>query len=174
MVHIRKIMQLFTQERLTKENLLKAAEKTYFVPEATPLHTQLLNFQAAKCRTGLVVDEYGDIQGLVTLEDILEEIVGDFTTDTAASSKLVQQQPDGSSLVVGSAVIRDLNRTMGWQLPTNGPKTLSGLIIEYLEFIPAPGTSLRIAHYPIEVLQVKKNKVRKAKILPRQIANNAE
>lgn len=165
-VHIRNVLPTLIRGELTKEALLKIAEEPYFIPEGTPLHTQLLNFQRQKKRIGLVVDEYGDIEGLVTLEDILEEIIGEFTTDVAATIKYVHPQADGSYLVDGSANIRALNRMMNWHLPVTGPKTLNGLIIEYLESIPEAGTSLRINDYAIEILQTAENAVKTARIQP--------
>jgi len=126
----------------------------------------LLHFQRQKRRIGLVVDEYGEVQGLVTLEDILEEIVGEFTSDPSTSIKDVHPQDDGTFLVDGSANIRDLNRTMKWELPTEGPKTFNGLIIEKLETIPEAGTSVMIAGYPIEIVQTKDNTVKVARINP--------
>ena len=141
----------------------------YFVPENTPLNTQLLQFQRQKRRIGLVVDEYGDVQGLVTLEDILEEIVGEFTSDPATSIKDIHAQEDGTFLIDGSATIRDLNRTMNWNLPTDGPKTFNGLILEQMEHIPEPGTSILIAGYPIEIVQTKDNAVKVAKFYPKRV-----
>jgi Mg2+/Co2+ transporter CorB len=139
----------------------------YFIPEGTPLNVQLLKFQHAKERLGLVVDEYGDIQGLVTLEDILEEIVGDFTTTmTPAASDEVNIQPDGSYLVDGSATIRDINKEMNWTFPTDGPKTLNGLILEILEDIPKANLSLRIAGYPVEIVNVSNNMIKTVRVLP--------
>ncbi|GAB4391262.1 MAG: CNNM domain-containing protein [Gammaproteobacteria bacterium] len=166
MLHVRQVLNLSIENELIKDNLIKAAREPYFIPEHTPLNTQLLNFQHSKTRTALVVDEYGDIQGLVTLEDILEEIVGEFTTDVAAVNPEVYPQNDGSFLVDGSASLREINRDFGWEFPVDGPKTLSGLIIEYLEFIPRPGTCLRIAGYPMEVVQIKDNMVKTAQIFP--------
>jgi len=163
-LHIRNVLPLIVKGDFSKEQLLSVAKETYFVPEGTPLNTQLLNFQRQRRRVGLVVDEYGDIEGLITLEDILEEIVGEFTTDISATIKDVIPQKDGTFLVDGSANIRALNRTMQWRLPTAGPKTLNGLITEYLETIPAPATSLRIADYTIEILQVADNAVKTARI----------
>ncbi|HFD92152.1 MAG TPA: HlyC/CorC family transporter [Gammaproteobacteria bacterium] len=165
-VHIRNALPLISKEDFSKEQLLDIAREPYFVPEGTPLNTQLLNFQRHKRRIGLVVDEYGDIEGLITLEDILEEIVGEFTTDIAAAIKDVHPQEDGTFLVDGGANIRVLNRTLSWHLPTEGPKTLNGLITEHLESIPTPATSLRIGDYTIEVLQTTDNAVKTARISP--------
>ena len=133
------------------------------------LNTQLFKFQQSKERIGIVVDEYGDIQGLVTLEDILEEVVGDFTTtQTRTPSEEVTTQPDGSFIVDGGANVRDLNKEMEWDFPLDGPKTLSGLIVEYLEDIPDANISLRIAGYPLEVLEVKENMIKQVKIQPKK------
>lgn len=165
-IHVRNALHLLVQERLTKETLQGIAREAYFIPEATSLHTQLLNFQRQKRRIALVVDEYGDILGLVTLEDILEEIVGEFTTDASSTIRDVYPQEDGSFLVDGGANVRELNRLMEWDLPTDGPKTLNGLIIEHMEFIPEPGTSLLIAGYPVEIVQTSANAVKTAKISP--------
>ncbi len=166
-VHIRNALPLISKEDFIKEQLLSVAKEPYFVPEGTPLNTQLLNFQRQKRRTGLVVDEYGDVEGLITLEDILEEIVGEFTTDIAATIKDVHSQEDGTYLVDGGANIRVLNRMMTWNFPTDGPKTLNGLITEYLESIPIPATSLRIGEYTIEILQTTDNAVKTARITPK-------
>ncbi|QKT04714.1 HlyC/CorC family transporter [Ectothiorhodospiraceae bacterium 2226] len=166
MVHVRNVLRLLTGPDPDKADFIKSLGEPYFVPEGTPLHVQLLNFQRQRRRIGLVVDEYGDIQGLVTLEDILEEIVGEFTTDPADRIKDIHPQDDGSYLVDCSVSVRDLNRIMQWQIPTDGPKTLNGLIIEYLETIPEPGTSLLLAGYPIEVVQTSANAVRTVRIRP--------
>lgn len=166
-LYLRNVVHLLTQENFGREELLKIVREPYFVPEGTPLNKQLLNFQRQKRRIGLVVDEYGDILGLVTMEDILEEIVGEFTTDPAAISRDVHPQEDGSYLVDGGMHIRDLNRMFHWELPTDGPKTLNGLILEYMETIPEPGTSLLLAGYPVEILQSKDNAVKTARIWPR-------
>ncbi len=164
-LHVRNALPLLARDELTKEALLRILREPYFIPEATPLNTQLLNFQRQRRRIGLVVDEYGDIQGLVTLEDILEEIVGEFTTSPELSPEVIPQE-DGSYLVDASVNIRELNRMLGWRLPTDGPKTLNGLILEHLEHIPEPGTSLRIAGYPMEVVQIRGNAVKTVKIYP--------
>jgi len=166
MIHVRNTLQLLTQKETSKEDLKRWIRPAYFVPEGTPLNKQLLHFQREKRRSGLVVDEYGDVQGLVTLEDILEEIVGEFTTDPATHIKEVHRQKDGTFLVDGSASIRELNRIMQWKLPTNGPKTFSGLITEHMESIPEPGTSLMLAGYPVEIVQTKDNMVKTAQINP--------
>jgi len=166
-IHARDALKLLSKSQFTKATLLRAVRELYFIPEGTPLNIQLLKFQHAKERLGLVVDEYGDIQGLVTLEDILEEIVGDFTTTmTPTPSEEVTLQPDGSYLVDGSASIRDVNKEMSWQLPTDGPKTLNGLIIEHLEDIPQNNLSVRIAGYPIEIVEVSNNRIKIVRVIP--------
>jgi Mg2+/Co2+ transporter CorB len=166
-IHARDALKLLSKNQFSKTTLLRAVRELYFIPEGTSLNIQLLKFQHAKERLGLVVDEYGDIQGLVTLEDILEEIVGDFTTTmTPTASEEVTLQPDGSYLVDGSASIRDINKEMSWKLPTDGPKTLNGLIIEYLEDIPENNISLRIAGYPVEIIDVADNKIKTVRVMP--------
>lgn len=167
-LHARQIIKLlaYEGEDLTKEAIAKAMSPVYFIPEGTPLNTQLLNFQRKKLRIGLVVDEYGDILGLATIEDILEEIVGEFTTDFADTSKDIQKEDNGSIIIDGSATVRDINRSLNWELPTDGPKTLNGLIIEYIEAIPQAGTGMRLAGYPMEILQVKSNMVKSVRVWP--------
>jgi Mg2+/Co2+ transporter CorB len=166
-IHMRDAVKLLSKGQFTKATLLRAVREIYFIPEGTPLNIQLLKFQHEKERLALVVDEYGDIQGLVTLEDILEEIVGDFTTSTTpALSDEVKPQPDGSYLVDGSANIRDINKEMNWHFPIDGPKTLNGLIVEYLEDIPQTKLSTRIAGYPIEIVDVTDNMIKTVRILP--------
>ena len=166
-VHVRDALRLLSKDQFTKASLLRAVREIYFTPESTPLHTLMYKFQAAKERIGLVVDEYGDIQGLVTLEDILEEIIGDFTTSILPDhSKEGNLQQDGSVVLDGSANIRELNKEMDWNFPTEGPKTLNGLILEYLEDIPQANISLRLAGYPIEILEMKDNMVKTVRIMP--------
>lgn len=166
-VHVRDALKLLSKNQFTKATLLRAVRELYFIPEGTPLNVQLLKFQHAKERLGLVVDEYGDIQGLVTLEDILEEIVGDFTTTMEPTpSDEVHRQPDGSYLIDGSATIRDINKEMSWHLPTDGPKTLNGLIIEYLEDIPQANLSVRISGYPVEIIDVSDSMIKTVRIMP--------
>lgn len=168
LIHVRNIIPVLMDKDSDKENLMEVMRNAYFVPENTPLNTQLLQFQRQKRRIGLVVDEYGDIQGLVTLEDILEEIVGEFTSEPVTSIKDVHPQTDGTFIVDGSANVRELNRTMKWHFPTDGPKTFNGLVFEHLESIPEPGTSLLIAGYPIEIVQIKDNMVKTARVKPQQ------
>ena len=166
-VHMRDALRLLSKDQFTKASLLRAVREIYFTPESTPLHTLMYKFQAAKERIGLVVDEYGDIQGLVTLEDILEEIIGDFTTNMLPDhSKEAHIQQDGSVLVDGSANIRELNKEMNWQFPLEGPKTLNGLIVEHLEDIPEANISLRLAGYPIEIVEIKDNMVKTVRVMP--------
>lgn len=174
-IHARDALKLLSKSQFTKATLLRAVRELYFIPEGTPLNIQLLKFQQAKERLGLVVDEYGDIQGLVTLEDILEEIVGDFTTtQTPTPSEEVTLQPDSSYLVDGSASIRDVNKEMSWQLPTDGPKTLNGLIIEHLEDIPQSNLSVRIAGYPIEIVDVSENRIKTVRVMPEYFISEEE
>jgi Mg2+/Co2+ transporter CorB len=166
-VHVRDALRLLSKDQFTKASLLRAVREIYFTPDSTPLHTLMYKFQAAKERIGLVVDEYGDIQGLVTLEDILEEIIGDFTTSFLPDhSKEANLQQDGSVLIDGSANIRELNKELDWQFPTEGPKTLNGLILEYLEDIPEANISIRLAGYPIEVIEMKDNMVKTVRVIP--------
>ncbi|WP_199609167.1 HlyC/CorC family transporter [Flocculibacter collagenilyticus] len=167
-IHARDALRLLMKDVLSKSSLLRAVRELYIIPEGTSLNTQLLKFQQSKERIGIVVDEYGDIQGLVTLEDILEEVVGDFTTTMKLTpSDEVKPQPDGSFLVDGSVNIRDLNKEMNWDFPIDGPKTLNGLILEYLEDIPQTKVSIRLADYPIEIIDVQGNRVKSARISPK-------
>lgn len=167
--HTRNVAKVITKEGLNLNALLKAVDEPYFVPEGTSLHTQLLNFQLHKRRLALVVDEYGDVQGLVTLEDILEEIVGEFTTGASSIATEVQAQDDGSYIIDGTVSLRELNRMLHWDLPTDGPATLNGLILETLERIPEEGICFLINDYPIEVIQVKDNAVKNARIAPKVV-----
>ncbi len=160
MVHLRNVLNLALEDRLDMDNLLKIADAPYYIPEGTALNVQILNFQKMKRRSCFVVDEYGDLQGLVTMEDILEEVVGEFTTDIATLSKDVTPQDDGSVIVDASITLRNLNRLLNWQLPSIGPRTLSGLIIEYLGYIPPADCCLMIENYQIEVLKVSDNMIK--------------
>jgi Mg2+/Co2+ transporter CorB len=163
-LHLRRLANIFTQLEFTKGDIENLLEEPYFVPEGTPLSTQLVQFQKGRRRMALVVDEYGDIQGLVTLEDILEEIVGEFTTDPGAVEEEVVRDSDDTWLVRGTANIRELNRVMHWNLPVDGPKTLNGLIVEYLETIPESGTGLKIGGHPIEIIETTENRVQLARV----------
>lgn len=167
-IHVRDALRLLSKDEFSKASLLRAVREIHFTPEKTPLNTLLYNFQSAKERIGLVVDEYGDIQGLVTLEDILEEIVGDFTTNIIQdmSDKDARLQQDGSYLVDASNNIRDINKDLNWNLPTDGPKTLNGLILEYLEEIPQAKLSFRLAGYPIEIVDIEDNKIVTIRVIP--------
>ena len=165
-VHLRKMPHLLLQESFTRADLEQAIREPYFIAATTTLNRQMANFQRTRQRFGLVVNEYGDIQGLVTMDDLLEEIVGEFTTDPADSIKDVFPQDDGSFLVDGTVTIRELNRSMGWHFPTDGPKTLNGLLIDYLESIPEVGTTVKLAGYPVEVVQTKGNAVKMARVYP--------
>ncbi|GEA10388.1 HlyC/CorC family transporter [Alteromonas sp. KUL49] len=166
-VHLRDALRLLSKDQFTKATLLRAVREIYFTPESTPLHTLMYKFQTEKERIALVVDEYGDIMGLVTLEDILEEIIGDFTTTTLPDhSKEANTQQDGSVLVDGSANIRDLNKEMDWSFPTEGPKTLNGLLLEYLEEIPEHKISVRLAGYPLEIVDISENMIKTVRIMP--------
>ncbi len=159
-VHMRQIARLLSHDQLTKDSLLDACNAPYFVPENTPLSTQLLNFQKQKRRIGIVVDEYGDVLGIVTLEDILEEIVGEFSNQDALRSPDIHPQDDGTLVIDGAAYLREINRALSWQLPCDGPKTLNGLITEALEEIPDSGICLQIGAYRLEVLQAADNRVK--------------
>lgn len=167
-LHLRHLAHIAAEAGIDKARIESLLTEPYFVPEGTPLSTQLIQFQKRKERIALVVDEYGDIQGIVTLEDILEEIVGEFTTDPANEEEDISKGPGGCYIVSGTANIRELNRTLNWELPTDGPKTLNGLIIEYLETIPAEGTDLELAGYPIEIMETTDNMIKTARIYPRQ------
>lgn len=169
LLHLRRIANNAHLAGFDKEMLKKLVDEPYYVPEGTPLNTQLVQFQKLRKRIAFVVDEYGDIQGIVTLEDILEEIVGEFTTDPSNhDDDNVVKEDNNTFLVGGAANIREVNRTMNWALPTNGPKTLNGLIIEYLEIIPKSGANLKIEGYQIEIVETKENRVKTARIYPHQ------
>ena len=165
-LHMRDVLPLLYRDKLDLDALQQIAREPYFIPENTSLNKQLLNFQGEKRRFGFAVDEYGDIQGLVTMEDILEEIVGEFTSDPTAQFEDILAENDGSWLVEGSINIRNLNSALKMKLPTDGPKTLNGLITERLEMIPETGTSLLLDNHPVEIIQIKENMVKTARISP--------
>lgn len=165
-LHLRRLANMAPRS-FDKTSIRQLLDEPYFVPEGTPLSKQLVQFQRRRERVALVVDEYGDIQGIVTLEDILEEIVGEFTTDPADQIEDVVREGPDSFLVSGTANIRELNRAQGWELPTDGPKTLNGLILELLETIPEPSTCLKISGYALEIVASDDNRVRTVRIGPR-------
>lgn len=164
MVHVRHVLNLLIEKKLTLESLISIADEPYYIPEATPLNSQILNFQKMKRRSCFVVNEYGDLQGLVTMEDILEEIVGEFTTNITTLSQEISPQLDGSFIVDASITLRNLNRLTSWELPSLGPRTLSGLIIEHLGYIPPSSCCLRIANYQIEILNSSEHLIKSVRI----------
>ncbi|SVK52109.1 hemolysin-like protein [Acinetobacter baumannii] len=168
MLRVREAYRLMTEKKeFNKENLLRAADEIYFVPEGTPLNVQLVKFQRNKEKVGIVVDEYGDIQGLVTVEDILEEIVGDFTTSMSPTlAEEVTPQSDGSVLIDGTANVRELNKAFNWTLPANEARTVNGMLLEELEEIPDIGTRVRIGHYDIDILDVQGNMIKQVRVTP--------
>ncbi|MBP1019853.1 HlyC/CorC family transporter [Serratia fonticola] len=168
MLRVREAYRLMTEKKeFNKENLLRAADEIYYVPEGTPLNVQLVKFQRNKEKVGIVVDEYGDIQGLVTVEDILEEIVGDFTTSMSPTlAEEVNPQSDGSVLIDGSANVRELNKAFNWTLPATEARTINGMLLEELEEIPSIGTRLRISHYDIDILDVQDNMIKQVRVTP--------
>ena len=167
MLHVRDAIRFLTSDEPNKASLVQEIDEVYFVPENTALQRQIRNFQARKERIALVVDEYGDVQGIVTLEDILEEIVGEFTTDLASASSDIHPQEDGSFVVDGGATIRSINRALTWDLPADGPKTLNGLMTDRLETFPEAPVSIEIDEYRLEVVRLKDNMIATAKITRR-------
>lgn len=157
---------MLTKKVLDKQSLEACLQEPHFVPEGTSLNAQLSYFQQNHDKMTFVVDEYGEILGVLTLTDILEEIIGDFNLNLTVG-KRIQLQPDGDFLVDGTITVREFNRASDWELPSNGPRTINGLIIEYLEAMPHTGTAVLIAGYPIEIIQVKDNRVKLARIFPR-------
>ncbi|NUT76524.1 DUF21 domain-containing protein [Pseudomonas sp. C1C7] len=158
-LNTRQIGHLLADGRLTVEDLLAASREPYFVPESTPLQLQLLNFHKQQRRLGMVVDEYGEVLGIVTLEDILEEIVGEFESQQNMDNPHIHPQADGRLVIDGAATIRELNKSLGWHLPSDGPKTLNGLVTEALETIPESAVCLKIGRYRLEILQTEDNRV---------------
>jgi Mg2+/Co2+ transporter CorB len=165
-LRVRSVLNLVQNEELTKERLREIIREPSFVPIGTPLFSQLQNFQEEQDPVSLVVDEYGELMGLVTMEDILEEIIGEFTTQSPLQTRGFAKQADGSVLVEGSTLLRDLNRKLGLGFPLDGPKTLNGLIVEYLQDIPEPNTSVKIAGYPLEIVQTQDRVVKAVRIFP--------
>ncbi len=173
-LHLRSVGKLIRLETVNKAAILRETTEPYYIPESTPLHMQLSKFQRKKLRMAVVVDEYGAIKGLVTLEDILEEIVGEFTTDLADSSKDFHAQPDGSFLIDGSTSIRDINRILSWDLDNTGAKTLNGLLTEILESIPDSSVGIRLDGYFAETVQVQDNVIRTVKMWREDVAEDDE
>ena len=162
--HVRKANHLLRAETITHKAIKRFADEAYFIPESTRLTTQLLNFKKMRSRFAIVVDEYGEVQGLVTLEDILEEIVGDFTTNEADKIDEVNPQKDGSYLIDGTATIRDINKSTSWDLPLNGPKTMNGLVLEQLESIPDGNVSFRVSNFKFETVEINGTRVKKVAV----------
>jgi Mg2+/Co2+ transporter CorB len=165
-LHVRRALSMMQEESFSRDELRALLHEPYFIPSDTALLSQMQQFQERHTRLGLVVDEYGELLGLVTLENILEEIVGDFTTQSPTQTGSFQSQEDGSILVEGSTPLRDLNRKLGMHFPLDGAKTVNGLILEHLEDIPEAGTSLKIAGHPIEIIQTQDRVVKVVKIFP--------
>ncbi len=165
-LHMRTVSRVIDTQGLDRAALEREMEKPYFIPESTPLNTQLFNFQKNKLRLGVVVDEYGDVMGLVTLEDILEEIVGEFTSNLVDTADSIFPQRDGSYIITGNANIREINKSLHWDLPTDGPKTLSGLVLEYLESFPDANVGLAIDGYRLETLELQGNVVQAVRACP--------
>src|SRR5699024_7844143 len=163
-IHMRQIARLLTLNKLTHADLHEACTDPYFVPESAPHSTHLMNFQKHKRRIGIVEDEYGDVEGVVTLEDILEEIVDEFSDQDNHNSPEIHQHSDGSYTIVGAAYIRDINKALEWDLPSDGPKTLNGLITEVLEFIPEGAVCIQVDAYYLETLEIKDNRVSRARL----------
>ena len=165
-IYLRKMIDALRSGKITRTYLESVIRDPYFIPEGTTLTVQLLNFQSEKRRVGLVVDEYGDIQGMLTLEDILEEIVGEFDNDPRVSPAEIRPQPDGSFIVDGTAQVRNLNRSLNWSLPSEGPKTLNGIVVEHFESFPPQGAVFTFNGHPITILAVEDNKVQQVRIEP--------
>jgi len=165
-IYLRKMLDALRSGKITRSYLESVIRDPYFIPEGTTLTVQLLNFQREKRRVALVVDEYGDIQGMLTLEDILEEIVGEFDNDPRVSPAEIRPQPDGSYIVDGTAQVRNLNRSLNWSLPSEGPKTLNGIVVEHFESFPPQGAVFTFNGHPITILAVEDNKVQQVRIEP--------
>ena len=161
-LHLRNVLVLVNKDNFDKQSIINLLIKPAFIPENTPVHTQMLRFKNEKIRIGLVVDEYGDVQGLVTLDDLLQEIAGELIAD----DEIARKQSDGSYLIDASISVRELNRVMNWSLPTEGPKTLNGLIIDFMETIPKSGTSIKLQGHPLEIIKRNENAVKLVKFLP--------
>lgn len=176
MLRVREAWRIMTEKKeFTKEVLLRAADEIYYIPEGTPLSTQLVKFQRNKKKVGLVVDEYGDIKGLISIEDILEEIVGDYTTSMSPTlaDEVIPQQ-DGSVLIEGSANIREINKAFSWHLPQEEVRTINGMLLEILEDIPQKGICIQVGDYDVDILDVQDNRIKQVKVTPRETLSKAE
>ena len=165
-IHIRKVMNQLRNGELDMEALQEVVTEPYFIPSGTPLYTQMQQFQENRQRIALVVDEYGELKGLITLEDILEEVIGDFTTQSPLRTGTYRQESNGSWLVDGSSSLRDLNKKLSLSLPLDGPRTLNGLVLEHFEDIPEPGTSFKIGNHTLEIVQTQDRIVKSVRIYP--------
>jgi len=165
-LHLRHIGRCLSEGKLDRTALLRELQEPYFTPENTALHIQLRHFQQRKLRLGMIVDEYGDILGLVALEDILEEIVGNFTSNLVEDQEEIATMADGGASCTGSIPIRDINRQFGWALSTDGPKTISGLALEALEAFPMGPASVRIGEYQLDVEAIEGNTITRVKVTP--------
>jgi Mg2+/Co2+ transporter CorB len=165
-LRVRSVLNLVQNEELTKDKLRELMREPYYVPAGTPLFSQLQSFQEQQDRMSLVVDEYGELMGLVTLEDILEELIGEFTTQSPLQAGGFVKQADGSILVEGATLLRELNRKLGFSFPLDGPKTLNGLILEHLQSMPEPSTSVKIAGHPLEIVQTQDRVVKAVRVVP--------
>lgn len=172
--HVRKANHLLRAETISHKAIKRFAEEAYFIPESTKLTTQLLNFKKMRSRFAVVVDEYGEVQGLVTLEDILEEIVGDFTTNEADRVDEVIAQKNGSFLIDGTATIREINKATNWNLPVDGPKTMNGLVLEQLESIPDANVSFNINNFKFETIEINGTRVKKVEVTIMRTANKTD
>jgi len=165
-LHLRNLGKCLDGEGLNRESLIRELQEPYFTPENTALHIQLRHFQQRKLRLGMIVDEYGDILGLVALEDILEEIVGNFTSNLVEDQEEIATMADGGASCTGSIPIRDINRQFGWSLPTDGPKTISGLALEALEAFPVGQASVRIGDYQLDIECIEGNAITQVRVTP--------
>jgi Mg2+/Co2+ transporter CorB len=172
-LRVRNALTLMQRGELRRDTLREIVREPYFIPSGTALFSQLQNFQEQQDRVSLVVDEYGELMGLVTLEDILEEIIGEFTTQSPLQTRGFMRQSDGSYLVEGGALLRELNRKLGYHFPLDGPKTLNGLILEHLRDIPEPNTSLRIAGHTLEIVQTQDRVVKAVRVLAPSVGKSA-
>ncbi len=164
-LHLRTVLiQLFDKEHFSKQDITNNLIAPFFIPETTPLHKQIQDFKFNQARVGLIVDEYGDVQGLVSMDDLLQGIVGEIMVEKAD----IKKKEDGSYLVDGSVTIRELNRITHWDFPTEGPKTINGLIIEFMETIPQAGTSLMLHNHPLEIITRNKHAITQIKFLPKK------